>query len=205
MKTMKRTLLNLAIALVAQATVATAQAQTQAPQAPFRFLVGMGLTAGGDKLASVTYTNNTSQNLHAGGLVHFYAGGEYRFTPAFSMQANIGYHVDQANGSNGDMKFARYPLEILGHYYLNDQWRLGGGVRFVSSAKLSGSGAASIPDVDFGSTTGGVIEGEYLLSSHLGFKLRYVSESYKLPSGLTLNGKSSADGSHVGLYMTGYF
>lgn len=192
---MKKTLLSVALTLAA---IGSAQAQQSAN--PLRFVVGAGLTFGGDTLATVNFSNGTSQSIKGGGLVHLYVGGEYRFSPEFSVQTNVGYHADNTSASNGDLKFERYPIEVLGHYFINDQFRLGGGARFVSGATLDGSGAASGVHVDFKSTTGLVLEGEYLFSRNVGVKLRFVNEDYK-----PKNGGSSVSGNHAGVYVTGYF
>jgi hypothetical protein len=53
--------------------------------------------------------------------------------------------------------------------------------------------------IDYGSTTGGVIEGEYLVTPNIGLKMRFVGEKYT-PSA----GGPSADGNHVGFYFNWY-
>lgn len=182
------------------ATLGTAQAQTATyGPAPTRFLLGMGVSAGGDELASAHYTNGDNVNLHGGGVVYFSAGVDYRFAPAFSLQGTLNYHVDRANAQNGTIKFERVPLELIAYYQPHPAWRVGGGVRYVSSPKLSSSGVASGLDVSFDSTTSAVIEGEYFVGPQLGIKLRYVNETFKA------RGYADVDGSHVGLSANYYF
>ena len=185
-------------ALLTVAGVAHAQATMRAA-APARFLLGMGLSGGGDKLASAEYTNGDTANIHAGGLVYFTAGVDYRFAPEFSLQATVNYHVDRANAKNGDMKFERVPVELIAYYQPNPAWRVGGGVRYSSSPTFSGSGIASGMDVDFDSSTGTVIETEYFTSPKFGIKARYVNEKFKS------RGLKEIDGSHVGLSFNYYF
>lgn len=165
-----------------------------------RPVLGMGVTFGGDNLATVQYTNGDTATLHAGGLVHLYGGVDIGFTPQVSAQLNVGYHVDNTTGSNGSLKFDRVPVELLGHYKLNDAFRLGLGARFVSSAKLSGSGVLNGIDGKFDSTTGTVLEGEYFFTRGWAVKGRYVSEKYKI-SGTN----EKVDGSHGGIYIAYYF
>jgi hypothetical protein len=167
---------------------------------PFRFFIGLGLTGGGDEVASVQYTNGSTQTLHGGGFVHLNAGVEYRFAQRFSGSLGLGYHVDDSTASNGSVKFGRYPLEVLGHFYVFDRFRVGGGVRFVSGAQITSSGAAGGGTVKLRPTTGAVIEGEYLFSSRTGLKLRYVNETYRYE---TFNDK--VNGSHVGVIGNFYF
>jgi opacity protein-like surface antigen len=182
------------------ATMGAAQAQTSVPApAPVRFLLGMGLSGGGDELASARYTNGRNVNLHAGGLVYFTAGVDYRIAPQFSLQGTVNYHVDRANATNGDIKFERFPVELIGYYQPNPAWRVGGGVRYTNSPKLSGSGVASGTDVSFDNTTSAVVEGEYFVGRKLGVKLRYVNETFKS------RGYKDVDGSHVGLSANFYF
>lgn len=190
---MKKNLVCVA-ALLALAGGASAQGITVHP------LLGGGLTFGGDNLATVEYTNGNSETLHAGGLVHLYGGVEVRFTPMVSAQVNVGYHVDNTTGSNGSLKFDRTPVELLGHFNINDQFRIGGGARFVSGAKLKGSGVLNGEVVHFQSTTGAVVEAEYFFVRSASVKGRYVSEKYKIDG---FSGE--VNGSHGGIYLTYYF
>lgn len=190
----------LAIAL-AVASLNAAHAQT-GPEAtkPVHFLVGMGLTFGGDELASVQWANGDDYKITAGGMIAFQAGVDYRVSPEFSLQGTFAYHFDQANGSNGDMKFTRYPVELLAYYHPTQNWRVGGGLRYVNSPKLSSSGAAYIGNFTFKNTVSPVIEAEYLLGEHLGIKARFVKEEYELK-----NYNEKYKGDHFGVFMNYYF
>lgn len=194
----------IALAFTALLATAGAQAQTVFVPAPYavpatRFLLGMGLSAGGDQLASAHYTNGDDVNIHAGGTVYLTAGVDYRITPVVSLQTTINYHVDRASARNGDITFERFPVELIGYYQPNPMWRVGGGVRYTMSPKLSGSGVASGMDVSFDNTTSAVVEAEYFFAPRLGVKLRYVNETFKAP------GYSDVDGSHVGVSANYYF
>jgi hypothetical protein len=170
----------------------------------FHPLLGVGLTFGGTTLANVQYVNGGSCSLHAGGLADIYAGVDYRRGERVSLEATAGYHVDGCNGDNGSLQFSRYPLELLAYYGLGQHWRAGGGVRFVLDPHISGSGVAGGANVKFRSATGGVIEGEYLLSrtswAQVGFKVRYVFERYRPEAG-----GSTLNGNHVGILTSAYF
>ena len=195
---MKKIALVIALAI---ASLNAAHAQTAPPEAkPVRFLVGMGLTFGGDELATVQYQNGDDYDISAGGMIAFVAGVDYRISPEFSMQGTVAYHFDQANASNGDMKFKRYPVELLAYYHPTQNWRVGGGLRYVSSPELSSSGAAYIGNYAFKNTISPVIEAEYLVSSHLGLKVRLVKEEYQVKG---YNEKYKGD--HVGIFATLYF
>jgi len=182
--------------LAALAAVSGVQAQ----QGGVRGILGIGLTTGGDTLASIQYTDGSTADIRAGGLVHFYGGLEVRLAPQLTMQGTVGYQVDDTGSySNGSLRFTRYPFEWLAHVQISPNVRVGGGLRFVTDAKVSGSGVLSGIEIDYGSTTGGVIEGEYLVTPNIGLKLRFVGEKYT-PSA----GGPSADGNHVGFYFNWY-
>jgi hypothetical protein len=192
---MRKTIVAAALAALAAAGNVQAQEARGA-----RGILGAGVTSGGDTLVTVVFTDGTSEDIKGGGLFHLYGGVEIPVGPALSMQATVGYHVDDTgSGSNGSMRFSRYPIEVLVHGHINPNVRIGGGVRFVNSAKIRGSGVLSGLDVDFDSTVGAVIEGEYLVTRSIGLKLRAVSEKYKPRAG-----GPSADGNHVGFYFNWY-
>lgn len=171
-----------------------------AQQSGARGVFGIGLTTGGDTLASVVFTDGSSQDIKAGGLVHLFGGVEFRASPQVTMQVNVGYQVDDTSGaSNGSLRFSRYPIEALVHYQLNPQFRVGGGVRFVNNPKVAGSGVLSGVNLEFDNTTGAVVEGEFIVTPSIGLKLRAVSEKYKPAAG-----GPSADGNQVGFFFSWY-
>ena len=189
--------------VLAIATLGAAQAQNvaQAPETKqMRFLVGMGLTGGGDTLVTATYNNGDDVDIRAGQMIAFNTGIDYRVTPEFSFQATIGYHTDRASAKNGDLSFTRIPMELLAYYNVNQQWRIGGGARYVSSTKLSSSGAASIGNFEFKNTLSAVAEAEYLSGPNWGFKVRLVNEKFEYKVG---GGK--VDANHIGFFGTYYF
>ena len=194
---MKKIALVLALAI---ASLNLAHAQSVALEPQLRFLLGGGLTFGGDKLITVEYENGVDMDVRAGGMLAFNTGVDYRINDAFSMQATVGYHVDNTSATNADARFTRMPVEVLAYYHLSPQWRVGAGARYVSKPKLKISGVIGNGDVTFDNTMGGVVEAEYLLGQHFGFKLRYVRETYeKKPF------SDKIDGSHVGILANYYF
>lgn len=197
---MRKQLLAAATALLA---AAPSSAQTADPQRPVRFLVGAGLTYGGDRLASVQFTDGETQNLRAGQLYAIHAGAEFRLAPSVSAQATIGYHADSTSYAvNGSIRFRRYPLELLAHYHLDERWRLGGGVRFVNEIELRGRGvAAGDVLIEFKDAVGGLVEVEYRFSRLVGLKVRGVAEKYKARGGFT----GTAEANHLGIFTNFYF
>lgn len=187
--------------LLATALAVGAFSAQAADGAPFKFLLGAGLTFGGDTLITVPFTDGSTDDIKAGGLVHLYGGGEYQFNDKFALQATVGYHInDTRAASNGSVRFTRVPVDLLALYSLTDKVRLGAGAQFVSGPELKGSGVASNVSQKYDSTTGAILEGEYLFTPHLGLKLRYVAVKFK-PS----NGGEKVDGSYGGLLFSYYF
>jgi len=204
---MKKIAFALSLALASLA----AQAQTAAPAAapavqyepvgakPLRFVLGIGATFGGDKLATAYYEDGDEINLRAGESVALLAGADYRINQDFSVQGSVAYHVDRANARNGDMRFERIPFELLGYYHVNDKVRVGGGLRYVTGVEFRSSGAGDIGDYKFKNTTSAVAELEYLFSPRMGLKLRYVNDEFKEK---TFGGKVKGD--HVGIFANFY-
>jgi hypothetical protein len=186
--------------LVAVALATTCLAAAAQEPGTLRPLLGMGLTYGGDKLATVDFTNGTSESIRAGGLVMLYVGAEWRFNSPFALQATVGYHVHDTSGSNGSLRFSRYPFDLIGLYAINERVRLGGGVEIVSSPKIGSSGVLAGNSASFKGSTGLVLEGEYLFSPQLGLKARVASHRFDFK-----NGGGSLDGNYFGVLGSYYF
>lgn len=192
---------NIAFALTAIfATMGAAHAQSvAAAPAPFHYVAGLGASVGGDDLATANYTNGGSQTIKAGGGVYFTFGADYRVNPSFSIQGTVNFHVDDTNAKNGDIKFQRFPIEVLGYYHVSPQWRVGGGVRYTTSPKLSSGGVVSGLDIKFDNATSGVLEAEYFWTPKIGMKIRYVNETFKV------RGYQDVKANHVGISGNVYF
>jgi opacity protein-like surface antigen len=188
------------------ATFTSAHADNLAANSP-HFFVGFGVGFGGDNMGKVLYTDGSTSNMPAGEGGQFQAGLDYRFTDLFSIQGSIGYQFrEEAYASNGNALYSRVPIELLGYYHVSKNWRLGGGVRYVGGAKITGSGLLAGFDEEFENTTGGVLEAEYLIGKHAGIKLRFVKETYTLKDYDPYSGwPASYSGDSVGLVTNYYF
>jgi len=181
----------------------SAVAQWAAPDRPFKVAFQLGVTEGGDNLATVYYSNGGRQDIRAGALLHFAAGVLWQPEDMpFSWQATYGYHVNEAYASNSSTRFSRFPLEVLAFYNGVGRWRFGGGVRFVNDAEFR-SDIGSVSSVKFDNTTGVVAEVGYDFGRALWLSGRFVSEKYRPKS---LNGAPAqgpdVNGDHVGIYFT---
>jgi hypothetical protein len=162
-------------------------------------LIGIALTGGGDKLASVEFANGGSRDITAGGLVQIWGGVEYREQGSpFAFQGTFGYHFDNTSADNGSQRFERFPLELIALYSFDPKFRLGVGARYATSAKFKSSGAGDVGDFNFKSQLAPMLMGEWLITPSWGVQVRYVHETFKL------NGVSF-DGSHGGVGLNYYF
>lgn len=203
---MKHIIAPLAIAAAALApTLAHAGLDSDNPIHP---LIGLALTGGGDKLASVDYSNGGSKDITAGGLVQIYGGLEYHEKGSpFGFQGTIGYHFDNTSADNGNQRFQRWPIEGIALFNVAQQFRLGLGARYAAAAKFTSDGAGYVGNADFKSRLGAIFMGEWLITPSMGLQLRYVSEKYRV-DGVDNNGvpiRATIDGSHGGIGFNYYF
>jgi hypothetical protein len=179
-------------------------AHADEPQTGTHFILTAGLTGGGDKVATVQYTNGNSSTLHAGGLVQIGAGVLWQFEAPVALALTANYHVDDATAKNGDATFDRIPLEAIAYYTGENHWRFGGGVRFVQSPKYKAHVDGQSDDsIEFKDTVGAVAEIGYGFNEHAWLNLRLVSENYQVNSvtsgGRTYSASGSINGSHIGI------
>ena len=203
---MKKLVSIAALALAALApTLAHAGLDSDNPIHP---LVGVALTAGGDKIASVEYKDGGSRDITAGGLVQIYGGVEYHEKGSpFALQGTVGYHFDNTSASNGNQRFERFPFELIALFNATPKFRMGIGARYAAGAKFTSDGAGYVGNADFKSQVGALLMAEWLITPSMGLQLRYVDEKYKVDTVLS-NGTAShntIDGSHGGLGFNYYF
>lgn len=150
----------LLIAAIAAAPAANAEARPLPGDSGNRvgFAVQTDLDYGGDKLATVSFTNGKSQDVRAGQGVT--VSGGFHFRPAentpFDMQALVGYKYVTTAAKNADITVTRVVLQLLGDYQFDNGVYLGGGVVQHSGTKLDGDGF--FRNVDFDDATGFVLQ-----------------------------------------------
>lgn len=172
-----------------------------------RPFLGLGLTFGGEDLATAYYTSGNSQTVTTGGLLDLRLGLEYHLNGLpLAIQGVVAYHLDSATATNGDLRFSRVPVELIAMYDLGNQWRLGVGMRKATGAKVTASGSATSSgfgsSTDFKSDLGFLVSAEYMVAPQVGLQARYVNESYTIqfPSS-----QPKVDGSHFGIFGLLYF
>jgi hypothetical protein len=203
----------LGLAALAACTLTLPLTQTTLAAAPktdpsFRFVISAGLTAGGDTIDTLKYKKGGSVDIKAGGLVQIGAGVRYQQPGSpFSLLGTVNYHVDNATAKNGDARFDRIPLELMGFYHWHNGWQFGGGLRHTLNARFKES-IDGQPDItiDYEDTASVVLQVGYGNPRVWG-GLRYVNESFHQKQirvgNLYADVLQKTDGSHVGLF--GYY
>jgi len=198
-----------AAGVVLAALFAASDCWAQAPASrDLRFAFDLGLTGGGDKLATATFSDGSTQTIRAGGLVQL--GGGVLWQPAsgpVAVQSTFNYHVDDVSASNGTLRFSRYPLEILGYYTGVPRWRFGAGPRFVFSPRLKVDVPGANSTITFEDTVGAVAEAGYRFGDYMWVNLRLTGERYKVKSidGNAVSSDSDVSGNSVGVNLVLYF
>lgn len=167
---------------------------------PVRMVASIGLTTGGDKLATAYYWYRDDYTIRAGSLLQLNVGAEFNIAPSLTMSLTAGYHYDGVSARNGDIYFHRWPIEALIHARVAPNIRLGGGLRIPLGARLRASGDAPDVDEDFKVPVGIVAEGEYRFNPRFGLKIRGVTERYRSKQGLP-----TVKGDHFGVFAAFYF
>jgi len=182
----------------------SAQAQNLAQPAyasPFRLIGALGITFGGDNLGKVQFTNGDTKTIHAGGTVDLRGGLEYRFPASpVALELSVGYHFDTVEAKNGSATFSRWPIDLVLHYSLDPNWRVGLGLRQSTGAELKVDFDSSANE-KFKSNTAPLIEAEYFVTPELAFKARYATQEY---TSKTYPG-DKVKGDHFGIYGLVYF
>ena len=175
--------------------------------------VSFGNSMGGDVLVSGKYTNNGKDfTLRAGQGLQAMLGMQYQWSNTWSAQAAVGFHFDKTNGSNFNFKYSRIPLEVMAHYAINDDWRVGAGLRYSLSAKFKSDGDLAYQGTSkLQASPGGIAEVQYMLAplsesgagrgASGGLSLKLVDESFKFKGASTVE----RNGQHWALSLFSYF
>ncbi len=83
---------------------------------------------GGDKVATVTYTDGSTQSVNAGQGVTLSLGGHYRFSSLpLDIMATVGYKYVTSKASNANIYIGRVVPALQISYYFTDSWWAGVG------------------------------------------------------------------------------
>lgn len=199
---------NESLALAAVLMLGQGFAQADSRGFGVNWLLGGGLTFGGDKLAEVEVSNggNTDNvDIDAGELFYIAGGLIIPFSDTgFSLQTTIGWHRDGVVASNGDASFERFPLELI-PFYNYKRHRIGAGLTYNLSPELDLDDAGG-SKVEFDDALGYVIEYDYVfgksaLDGGLMLGARYAFIQYEVDSidGTSVTNADDIDGNYFGI------
>lgn len=144
------------------AAITLALAAGPAAASDLHLVARMAIEGGGARLAKVTMTDGSTQSLSAGGLFGIGAGLVYMPTGTpVAFEATLGYKVDDVTASNGQLKFARWPIEFLASY-VAERHRIGGGLAYHTSPTYTCDiGGFCSDKVTFDNSVGAVVQYGY--------------------------------------------
>jgi hypothetical protein len=144
-----------------------------------RPVVVAGYDAGGDRVASMTFTTGKSDSIRAneglylgGGVSVLNAAGNIELLTTLSVKYQ-GLHAD-----NGDITWTRFPIDAL-LFYRWPSFRLGGGLTYVVDPRIGGSGVSSNVDATLDNAAGALLQGDYLIDG-FALGLRATLLDYKV-------------------------
>jgi len=184
-----RRLLPALVLMVAAAFPAASRAVDVRP------VLKLGIDFGGDTIFEQGLVGGGSLSIKANGLFYF-GGGVSILNDAKDIETELtaSFKVDDATADNGQASWKRFPLEALVFYRL-PQYRFGGGLTYHLSPKLSCSGVAVCPTVNFDNAAGVVLQGDYLAGPRVTVGVRYTNLTYKVGD---VSVKSSGPGITLG-------
>lgn len=187
------------IASHAQAGATTPAFAGKVTQSPFELQLRAGYSAGGDKIGPViSDAHGQSQvsagsGLMVGGGINYYLNTAY---PTF-LSANLHIMADQANSRESEIRFTRFPVDLmLGSHYRN--FRFAGGITHHINPSLEYKWDSDGNQFDkeesvsesFGSATGQVAEMSYKVE-RVDLNLRYTHIEYNF-AGVKVDGSGMA-------------
>ncbi len=132
--------------------------QQPSPRRALNWAFDVSLEYGGDPYATLIFTDGSRQKLLAGqgGTISF--GADYRLPafPAVGLRALAGIKWSSNAAENSNISFTRIPIEVVGNYHLDDDWRIGAGLAYHAIGKVNGDGF--FPDFEFDPAAGYTVE-----------------------------------------------
>lgn len=156
-------------------------------------MLKVGFDFGGDTLATVTFTDGSTQSIKANQGYYFGVGASIILGDSRDLEVEgaVSYKEDVITATNGEVTFSRVPLDALVFYRFPQHIRVGGGLTYHLNPKVSGSGLASNLNLGFDDALGWVLQAEYLLPPYsprtpkMTVGARYTVIDYKTSTGAT--------------------
>lgn len=207
------------VALAFMAGMGAVHAQSDsgvASKSPWHLVMKAGVNLGGgsDEIYKGYYTDGSSFSIKAGNGNAFALGVSYSVTPVMDLQLTVGNEKTTTSASNGELGFYRLPIELLGFYNYGDNWRLGGGLRVATDAKMKyRHDVAGDGEYTFRPAPSMVVEAQYLTDRYgnqygrFGVAARVVlgetfERDYQAPNTSNFQpNNGSFNGSHFGVSL----
>jgi hypothetical protein len=174
----------------------------------FHAVQRLGITLGGNVISKFARPDGTFREISAGGLYQIGLGALYRARDIpFSAALILNYQYDSDYNNNDNASFRRVPLESLLYWNCLDNFRIGGGMRYIYAARANSNINGISERFTFENTRGSIVEIGYQVRPYGWVNLRYVKEIYRVATYSTtgtatgLSGTSPYNGSHVGLFV----
>jgi hypothetical protein len=139
-----------------------------------------GYDTGGDRIANVTFASGGTDDIRANeGL---YLGGGVSVLNAsrnFEFLGTLNAKYQLISAHNGGVTWSRFPVDLL-VFYRWTSFRAGGGLSYVISPRLKGSGEAAGIGATYDNALGALLQADYLLDK-VSLGLRYTILDYKSP------------------------
>ena len=164
-----------------------------------KFVLEAGLHAGGDKLATVYFTDGSSKTINAGDGLSLSLGAKLGLSETMSAVITYGIKEDKVSASDGDISFTRNPLDAL-LLFKSDKWQYGAGLTYHTGVKFKVATAYTNYTVDFKSALGAILDARYFFSDSAYVGGRYTIINYETETtGKSFSGNSI--GVVVGIYI----
>ncbi|HKE95444.1 MAG TPA: hypothetical protein VKB34_14115 [Povalibacter sp.] len=122
------------------------------------FVIEADAEFGGDDIATIGFTDGSTQGVPAGQGLSVAMGAHYRSNPAspFSVRATAGYKYVTTKADNADIYLGRTVLEVVGNYSWDNGWWVGAGITRHSNIKFDADDLGM--DARFDDATGPTFE-----------------------------------------------
>ena len=118
-----------------------------------KLAIEAGVEFGGDEILQVFFTSGEDQTIDAGQGGFISAGGQFHLpsVPVY-LATTLGVKYTTTAASNANIRFLRFPLNVMGYYKFMDGFRVGAGGNTHLGVNLKGDGF--VPDTDYTSNFG---------------------------------------------------
>jgi len=167
--------------------------------AEIRPMIKVGVDTGGDVLITQVFPDGEVETIK--GNQGFYAGGGVsviNFYKDLELEVSLTFKYTTAYGSNGQVDWTRYPLDVL-VFHRWARWRAGGGLTYHFGPRLKGEGDAAGVNIRFDNALGFVLQADYRITDYFTAGVRYTAIEYETSASPATTTKSSGIGITLGM------